>query len=55
MSKHVELKLTNQEFGHLAEAIRYSQEAHTENDERGRLNPVLSRIQRKLGLEPGVD
>lgn len=47
------IHLTSKEYGALSEAVRYSQEAHAENSESGeRLNPTLSRIQRKLGEEP---
>lgn len=46
------LRLTNKEYGALSEAVRYSQEAHEEMTEPPRLDPTLSRIQRKLGEEP---
>ncbi|WNN95122.1 hypothetical protein SEA_MAGRITTE_171 [Microbacterium phage Magritte] len=49
------LHLTSMEYGALSEAVRYSQEAATETSEDGeRLNPTLSRIQRKLGEEPSA-
>lgn len=41
---------TGAELGALREAIRYSQEDCEEA--HGRLDPTLSRIQRKLGEEP---
>lgn len=49
------LHLTSKEYGALSEAVRYSQEAAAETSEDGkRLNPTLSRIQRKLGEEPSA-
>jgi hypothetical protein len=45
------LTVTRQEFGALAEALRYSQETALEGG--GRFDPTLSRIQRKLGLAVG--
>lgn len=49
--ERIVLRLTAAEYGALSEAIRYSQEAHTEMTEPERLDPTLSRIQRKLGEE----
>lgn len=46
------ISLTLTEYGALSEAVRYSQQAHLENGET--LNPVLSRIQRKLGETPSA-
>lgn len=46
------ITLTNREYGALSEAVRYSQQAHTENCES--LDPTLSRIQRKLGEIPSA-
>lgn len=47
------IHLTPKEHGALSEAVRYSQQAHAENAD-DRLDPTLSRIQRKLGEEPSA-
>lgn len=50
MTKNKILELTPMEYAHLREAVRYMQEEHM--DSFGKLDPTLSRIQRKLGEEP---
>ena len=47
------LSLTDTEYGTLCEAVRYAQQTAVEGNER--LDPVLSRIQRKLGVDVGAD
>lgn len=47
------LSLTNAEYGTLCEAVRYAQQTALEGG--GKLDPVLSRIQRKLGDDVGAD
>lgn len=49
-SRVVVLRLTVREASALSEAVRYVQQDHEEQQER--LDPTLSRIQRKLGEEP---
>lgn len=48
--KRIVISLTEQEASSLSEAVRYLQQEHTDNN--GKLDPTLSRIQRKLGEEP---
>lgn len=49
---HIVLRLTKTEASYLSEAVRYSQEQRYEDS--GKLDPVLSRVQRKLGEEPNA-
>lgn len=51
LPRRVTLKLTPSEYGALSEAVRYAQQTAMEGG--GKLSPTLSRIQRKLGEEPG--
>lgn len=46
------LTLTPREYSTLAEAVRYAQETALEG--AGRIDPTLSRIQRKMGEEVGA-
>lgn len=51
--KHLVLSLTATEAAWLGEALRSWQEGHEESSLSGRPHPAISRIQRKMGDEPG--
>lgn len=50
MPKTYTITLSRTEWGALSEAVRLSQQEYEENSDK--LDPVLSRIQRKMGEEP---
>jgi hypothetical protein len=50
--KHT-LTLTDREWGAVAEAVRYAQQAAEEGG--GRLDPTLSRVQRKMNEPVGAE